>query len=195
MTHDSQDEGPDLSGLVLVGLDLQDPFIRSLTEADRFFRRCSFVLEAARLLDIPVLLTEQVPDKLGPTSEQLTGAAGSPTVFGKTSFSCFGADGLEPLLKEREVRHLLVAGLETPICVYQSVIDAIDKGYEVTLLSDCVGARRADDAAVALRAMNAAGAHVLPAETVIYSILGDTAHPAFRDITALVKRQGHPENS
>ncbi len=188
MSHDTQDDRPDLSGLALIGLDIQETFVRTFACGEAFVRRCVLALEAANVLDIPVVLTEQAPEKLGHPLEPALRAAGSPAVYGKTSFSCFGAEGLESHLKEKEIRHLLIAGLETPICVYQSVIEAIDKGYEVTLLSDCTGARREEDAVFALRAMAAAGAHVLPVETVLYSILGDTGHPAFREITRLVKQ-------
>ncbi len=187
MMDENKDESPDLSGLALIALDIQEPFVRAFPRGEEFVSRCTLAVKAAQNLEIPVIFTEQVPEKLGHTLENLLAAAGSPTVFAKQRFSCFGAEGLDALLKEKDIHHLLIAGLETPICVYQSVIDAIDHGYEVTLLSDCVGARREEDASVVLRALAGAGAHVLPAETVIYSILGDTDHRCFREITSLVK--------
>ncbi len=187
MRDPSEDDAPGLPGLALIGLDLQESFIRAIATPETFVARCNFALAAARKLEIPVILTEQVPEKLGPTLPDLAGAAGGVPVFPKNHFSCFGAEGFEEALREREIHHLLVIGLETPICVYQSVIEAIDKGFEVTVLRDCVGGRREDDADPALQAMSGAGAHILPSETIFYSILGNTDHPAFRAITALVK--------
>jgi nicotinamidase-related amidase len=78
--------------------------------------------------------------------------------------------------------------VETPVCVYQTAIDALRSGLQVTVLADCVGARRPDDAQVCLQALARAGAHLLPAETVFYSVLGSAEHPAFRAYTELVKR-------
>lgn len=188
MTDANDGNDPELPGLALIALDLQEPFVRTLSGGREFTDRCAFAIGAANALKIPVAFTEQVPDKLGPTIAGLQEGVSDATVFAKNHFSCFGAPAFEAYLAEREIHHLLVTGLETPICVYQSVIEAVGKGFEVTLLSDCVGARRQEDAAAAVRAMAQAGAHVLPAETVVYSILGNTDHPCFREITALVKK-------
>jgi isochorismate hydrolase len=94
------------------------------------------------------------------------------------------------LLRQREVRHLLLCGIETPVCVYQTAIEAMAEGLQVTVLSDAVGARRTDDARVCLEALVRNGAHVLPAETVFYALMRDVGHPFFRDYTKLVKFHG-----
>ena len=86
--------------------------------------------------------------------------------------------------------HLLICGLETQICVYQTALDALRAGLHVTILSDAVGARRPADAAVCLDALGRAGAHVLPGETVFYALLGDVQHPFFKTYTQLVKSHG-----
>ncbi len=191
MAKETQEEGgPDLSGLALIALDIQEPFVRSLSDGPRFVNRCAFAVEAAVALNIPVIYTEQVPEKLGPVLDRFRAAAPGSTVFPKTRFSCFGAEGFEAHLKENDIHHLIIIGLETPICVYQSVIEAMDNGFEVTLLSDCVGARRTEDAEAALRSLAHTDTHILPAETVVYSILSDATHPAFRKITSLVKKYG-----
>ena len=192
MTESNQESATELPGLALICLDIQEPFLRALNGADEFLRRCDLAISAAVRLEIPIIFTEQVPEKLGPTLPAIRATAPDAPVYEKHHFSCFGAEGLETHLNEREIHHLLVTGLETPICVYQSVIEAINKGLEVTVLADCVGARRPADAETALRAMSGAGAHVLPVETILYSILGHTGHPCFRDITALVKQHTPP---
>lgn len=187
MTEPHPESATDLPGLALIGLDIQEPFVRALSASHTFTRRCEFIVAAAVRLEIPVIFTEQVPEKLGPTLPSLKAAAPEALVYEKDRFSCFGAEGFEEHLRELQIHHLLIIGLETPICIYQSVIQAIDLGMEVTVLSDGLGARRPDDAEVSLRAMAGAGAHVLPSETVLYSILGHAGHPCFRDITALIK--------
>jgi nicotinamidase-related amidase len=109
--------------------------------------------------------------------------------FGKAAFSVLADNGLrDALLQQYGADHLIIIGLETPVCVYQTAIDAIRAEIPVTLLSDCLASRRGDDAAVALAALARTGANVLPSETVFYSMLGDTGHPFFRDFTKLVKK-------
>src|SRR5208283_4210476 len=86
------------------------------------------------------------------------------------------------------VEHLLLCGIETPICVYQTAVAALRSGLAVTVLGDCVGARRETDARLCLDSLARAGAHILPADTVFYSILGGAEHPLFRPYTELVKK-------
>ena len=87
-----------------------------------------------------------------------------------------------------EVSQLLICGLEIPVCVYQTAMDALREGMGVTILSDAVTGRRSEDGQACLAALRAAGAHVLPTETVFYAMLGDATHPQFRAFTELVKQ-------
>jgi len=175
---------------VLLCLDMQPVFLRAVADADKVLRRCRFAVAAARLADIPVVFTEQVPDKLGGTEPALLGLVEAPAVHAKDTFSaladtCPAERALRP---GSGVEHLLLCGVETPVCVYQTALDALRRGLAVTVLADCVGARREADARLCLDALARAGAHVLPAETVFYAILGGARHPAFRAYTELVKR-------
>ena len=179
-------------GLALLMVDVQDAFLRALPAAGTpLTRRCAFVAAAAQLLHIPLALTEQVPAKLGPTNAVVREAAGPDAkVFAKSAFSAFGAEGLGEWLREQSATHLLVAGLETPVCVYLTVLDALAEDYEVTVLADATGGRRPDDFPPVWRLLESAGARLLPSETIFYSILRDATHPSFRDFTALVKQHG-----
>lgn len=180
---------PVTPGPVLLCVDLQPIFLNTLTERDRMVRRCSFAIEAAQGLGITTVFTEQVPQKLGTTEPTLLALAPKAPQLGKASFSALGDHGIRDTLIERfGADHLIIIGLETPICVYQTAVDAIRADIPVTLLSDCLGGRRNDDAEVALDALKRAGANVLPSETVFYSMLNDTAHPFFKAYTQLVKK-------
>jgi nicotinamidase-related amidase len=94
------------------------------------------------------------------------------------------------LTERRGLERLVICGVETPVCVFQTAADALKGGLAVTVLSDCVGARREADARVCLDALARAGAEVLPSETLFYSLLGGAAHPFFRGYTELVKIYG-----
>lgn len=177
-------------GALLLCLDLQAPFLSVLPDPETLIKRCSLALQAARGLGIPIALTEQVPAKLGPTIDRIHLAAGDVPIIAKHTFSALANEVVTALLAEHHVEHLILCGLETPICVYQTALDALNQDLAVTILSDAVGARRSDDAATVLATLARHGAHVLPLETVCYALLHDTSHPFFKTFTQLVKSHG-----
>jgi nicotinamidase-related amidase len=167
---------------------MQPKFVAAVARGAEVQRRCEFALAAATGLGLPVGFTEQVPQKLGPTEAALLAVAPSAPVWPKTAFSALADDAIRAdLVDQRSVQHLLLCGIETPICVYQTAVAALGLGMHVTILSDAVGARRPDDARVCLDALARAGAFVLPSETVFYAMLGDVGHPFFRSYTQSVK--------
>ena len=138
------------------------------------------------------------PVKLTPHQrEWLTAIYDSPTrTFilsmgrknGKTAFSALADDGIRDAIRAMDIEHLILCGLETSVCVYQTALDALDAQLQVTILSDAVSARRPDDAKVCLDALRARShVYVLPSETVFYSMLQDVKHPFFKTYTQLVK--------
>ncbi len=143
------------------------------------------------MLGVPVVFTEQTPAKLGPTHPDILAAAEEKSpVFAKDSFSAFGCESFSSWLAENDIRHLLVCGLETPICIYQTALDALGADIAVTLLSDAIGARRSADHESARRALEKkTDCHLLPSETIFYSILRSARHPQFKAFTALVKNR------
>lgn len=181
------------SDTLLLCIDLQPALIGAVANGRGLVARCEFAVRAATGLGLPVAFTEQVPEKLGRTVPELIAAAPLAPVWSKQTFSALADETIrEEVLRERGIRHLLLCGLETPICVYQTAIGALGAEIAVTLLSDCVGARRPDDARVCLEALTGHGANLLPAESVFYALLGHTAHPYFRDFTRLVKSSQTP---
>jgi nicotinamidase-related amidase len=175
----------------LLCVDMQPAFLRVIPDAARVQRRCEFAIAAACGIGIPVAFTEQVPHKLGGTLPELLALAPQAPVWGKNTFSALADDGIrDALLRHRDVQHVILCGIETPVCVYQTATAALVDRLHVTILSDAIGARRPDDARTCLEALARAGVHVLPAETVFYSLLHDVSHPYFRAYTELVKSQG-----
>ena len=178
----------------LLVLDMQEVFLRSIPGAQSLLKRCRFAAEVALLLDIKVIYTEQVPEKLGAVLNELKTLTPAAQVFAKADFSGLQADGILEYLDKNGIDHLIVAGLETPICIYQTVLDAVDRELTVTVLEDCVGCRRPEDGRCALQYLQSrTTCNVLPSETVFYSILKDSGHPQFREFTSLVKQYSQPE--
>jgi nicotinamidase-related amidase len=173
---------------LLMCIDMQPKFIGAVAGGIRVRRRCEFAVAAAIGVGVPVAFTEQVPQKMGGTAPELIELAPQASVWGKNTFSALADEGIrDAVLRQRDIQHVLLCGIETPVCVYQTAIAAFAAGLQVTILSDAVGARRNDDAQACLAALARAGVHVLPAETVFYSLLRDVSHPFFRNYTQLVK--------
>lgn len=174
--------------MFLLCVDMQPIFVSAILGGEQVRRRCEFAVSASVGLGVPVAFTEQVPHKLGATAPELLDLAPQASVWSKNTFSALADDGIfDALLRQRDVQHVVICGIETPICVYQTAIAALAEGLQVTVLSDAVGARREHDAQVCLDALARSGAHVLPSETVFYALMHDVGHPYFREYTKLVK--------
>ncbi len=176
------------AGALLLCVDFQQVFLNAIPDADRLVRRGSFAIQAAKGFKIPVVFTEQVPQKLGASLPELLKLASDAKQFGKSTFSALADDGIRDAIRAMDVEHLIICGLETSVCVYQTALDALDAQLQVTILSDAVSARRSDDAKVCLDALRARShVFVLPSETVFYSMLQNVKHPFFKAFTQLVK--------
>lgn len=182
-----------LDAVALLVVDMQTRMLPAVDRAEEIGARCGLAIEASRTLGLKVVFTEQVPDKLGPTDPRLRGLASGARSFAKDAFSALQAGGLPEYLKNHGIYHLLIAGIETSVCVYQTALHASDVEFDVTILSDCVSGRRSDDTKAVLASLAASNCHVLPVETVFYSMLGTSSHPKFRAFTEIVKRYSEPD--
>ena len=178
-----------MDALALLVVDVQSALIELIPNGGEILKRTAFSVEASNLLEIQCLYSEQVPEKLKSTSSILleAGLKEAPC-FHKNTFSALQSPGLIEHLNAKGIEHLLIAGIELPICIYQTAMDAVKAGFEVTLLSDCIGARRSQDAQAIICALQKTKVHWLPSEAVFYSILGSAEHPDFRAFTQLVKK-------
>jgi hypothetical protein len=174
-------------GLLLI--DFQDGFLNVIPNRESLLKRTCFAIESAALLNCSIIATEQVPEKLGHTTVSIKEVLPDNTpILAKDSFSAMEAEGLSDWVDKNQIEHLLLLGIETSICIYQTAIQALEDELDITLLSDCISERRPEDREPTLRQILATGANVLPSETIFYSLIGDTKHPHFRAFTKLVKK-------
>ena len=176
-----------IKSVALLVLDAQDVFIDTIYNKESFLLRTAFAIEAARSLRIATIFTEQAPEKLGRTNRKLHSLAWKPKTFAKHSFSALKAPGLERYLRDNEIYHLIVCGLETPICIYQTALQAEEEDIDITFLTDALGGRRQEDEGPVLEALRKMSCELLPSETLFYSLLGGTDHPYFRFLNSVVK--------
>lgn len=173
-----------LAGLIL---DVQPRLLGALAKEDSLLDSVKTFAQSMKILGVPLCVTEQVPEKLGPTEEGVDEACRGSTKLPKDTFSAFGCEEFEQWLAKNETTHLLLSGIETPICVYLTAVDALRRKMEVTVLTDCVGCRRESDGEWALRKLERAGCHLLPLESLLYAMLGSAQHDEFRSISKLIR--------
>lgn len=188
-----------LQNVALLVVDMQPVFLKSIPGSEVLLRRTTFAVETASLFGLRTFFTEQSPDKLGHTHQDLLDASeveGSETqvIFPKNAFSALASEPLVNQIRNHDIHHLLLSGIEIPICIYQTALAAMDMDLQVTVLTDCIGGRRQEDFSPVLRTLDSCGCYLLPSETVFYSLLKTASHPAFREMTSLVKRYSREDS-
>jgi len=171
---------------VLLVVDVQGKLARRMHEADALFDHLSRLLRGAKVLEVPVLATEQNPAGLGPTVEEVRPHLPSQPIP-KMAFSCLGEPAVVEALEATGRRQVLLAGIETHICVYQTARDLLAGGREVHVAADAVSSRTLRNREVGLAKMQAAGAEVTSVETALFEMLEAAEGPAFKRILEIVK--------
>jgi nicotinamidase-related amidase len=166
---------------MLVVIDLQARLVPAIAEGEGVVAQARRLCEAADLLAVPVLLTEQNPAGLGGTIADLAGREAFP----KMDFDVTRAPGF--LDRVPAGADVILAGCEAHICVLQTALGLLGAGRRVRVVGDAVGSRRTENREAALRRLAAQGADVVTTEMVVFEWLGSAAHPRFRDVVKLVK--------
>lgn len=186
-TENLPSKNPLKIGVVLV--DMQEKLLQGISLKNNLLKSVKILIQSADYFDIPILVTEQSPDKLGSTDKSLHSISTELSIIAKNSFSVFGSDEFKNTINSKDISHIILAGVETSICIYLSALDALKCGINVTILYDCVGARRESDARIALKKLEHAGCHIVPLESFLYGYIGNADHPNFKDVTNLVRNR------
>jgi nicotinamidase-related amidase len=172
----------------LVVIDIQERFRSVQKDFESMAAGAARLSRACRLLDVPILLTEQYPKGLGSTIRELRDVLGETRAFTKTCFSSCGSDEFSRGLRDLGRRQALVCGIETHVCVSQTVHDLLQSGFAVQVAVDAVGSRNPLDHEVALRRMERSGAILTTSEAAAFELLRDAANPKFKEVQALFKQ-------
>jgi nicotinamidase-related amidase len=172
---------------VLVIVDVQERLAATMPRRDSVTRTSALLADVAFELGIPVLVTRQYPAGLGDVVAELAAAADRATVIDKTAFDCMREPTFVAALAATGRRQVVLAGMETHICVTQTALSLAWAGYDVHVAADAACSRRDDDRSVALDRLRAAGVTVTCSESVIYEALEEANTAEFRTVLALVK--------
>ncbi len=182
---------------VLVGIDFQERLMPAMKDKEELEEAAVKLVKGCRILGVPVVLTQQYTKGLGPTvpaiaaamteavSEDVGEADFQPVE--KTSFSAMGEPAFVEILEKLGRKTVIIAGIEAHVCVQQTVIDLLDKGYTVFVANDCISSRSNKDKKHSQRRMGDAGAVGTTYESILFELLKGAKEPGFKQISALVK--------
>jgi nicotinamidase-related amidase len=172
---------------VLCVVDVQEKLMPHIADHKAVEKGCRTMIEAAKILSVPLLWTEQYPKGLGRTVPVISEALKGLAVWEKTSFGCLGSSGVLEELQSLERNTLVLTGIETHVCVLQTALDALNANYRVAIVADAVGSRRESDRQLALERLRQAGGIIVSLEMILMEWVRDAADPRFKDILKLIK--------
>jgi len=173
---------------LLLIIDIQEKLLPAQGKPEKMEKNIGILALAANILNIPTIVSEQYPKGLGPTvasiKEKLPMDA---KYFEKTAFSCVQEEGFLELLKSYNRKQIIVCGMETHICVHQTVNDLLKEGFEVHVIQDAVSSRDKYEYKRGIERMGSDGAVLTCLETALFEMLRSAKHPQFKVIQALIK--------
>jgi nicotinamidase-related amidase len=176
------------SSLLIV--DVQERLLPAMADGVHVVSRCSILLKAAKVLDVPVAVSEQYPKGLGHTVEALKADIGNAPVFEKLTFSCWRDITMRAaFIKLHDIGRpqIIVAGTEAHVCVAQTALDLAQAGFGVFVVADAVSSRAESSKTLALTRMAQSGIDVINTEMAVFELLGKAGTPAFKELSALIK--------
>jgi nicotinamidase-related amidase len=172
----------------LIVIDVQGKLAQLMHQKECLFANVKRMIKGAQVLDIPLLWTEQVPDKLGPTTPDIAELlADSTQPISKASFSCCGHAPFMEAFKSLGRHQVLLTGIEAHVCVYQTALDLLDMGYDVQVVTDAVSSRIAENKQIGIDRMKEAGATLTSTEMALFELLRVAEGEQFKAITKIVK--------
>jgi nicotinamidase-related amidase len=171
----------------LVVIDVQEKLMAAMAHRAEVVTAANKLIRAARILELPTLLTVQYVKGLGPVCAELAEATAGLTPLEKMTFSCGGADAFTRALQAAGRQRIILCGVEAHVCVQQTALDLLAGGHTVYLAADAVCSRRDTDCAAALARLRDQGAVVTTAEAAVYEWLREAGTPQFKQVLPLFK--------
>ncbi len=172
---------------VLVLVDVQGQLAQIMHDKDALHGALEILIQGSVRLGVPVIWMEQIPSKLGATIDCLSRHLTDQSPIAKNSFSCCGEPGFMEALTALGRKQVVLAGIETHICVFQTAHDLLKMGYGVQVVEDCVSSRTLANKTTGLNRIRQMGGEITCVEMFFFELMGDTDCDRFRDIVKLIK--------
>jgi nicotinamidase-related amidase len=172
---------------VLVVIDVQEKLTRVMHEKEALVSNLQRLIKGLTTLEIPILVTEQYPQGLGPTVSEIASLLPDISRISKTVFSCWNEEKFVSELKALQRKQVLICGIEGHVCVYQTACDLVANGYETYAVTDTISSRTPENRQLSFEMMKQTGARLTGMETVLFELLKVAQGDKFKKISQIVK--------
>lgn len=167
----------------LLVIDVQEKLYRAVHGHEQLVENCSWLMKLANILEVSTLISEQYPQGLGGTIEELKSLSPSAPVMDKTHFSCMASPTCQQHILDTQKDHIIIVGMEAHVCVLQTVMLLLAEGKQVFVVADAISSRNPNDAQLGIERMRDAGAHIVTKEMVFFEWVHRSDHPKFRQLS------------
>ncbi len=171
----------------LLIIDLQERILPVIRNYEVVVENTIKLIKGFKTLQLPIYFTEQYPKGLGPTSKKVLDELEGYSAIHKMSFSCSGAGDLFDELHKKKLSQIVVCGVESHVCIQQTVLDLLANNFQANLAADAVSSRKEIDYKTALQRMLALGAEITTTESILFELLEVCGTPEFKEVSKIVK--------
>lgn len=168
-------------------IDIQERLFPHMYEYEALEKNINILIRGLKIIQVPLIVTEQYPKGLGLTIPSVAASLNDYNALEKTTFSCCDDKGFLNILSEFKPVHIIIAGIETHVCIQQTAVDLLSSGYIPVVVADCVSSRKLSDKQIALKRIKSEGGIIATYESVLFELLRDTGTVTFKEISKLVK--------
>jgi len=172
---------------ILMIVDVQERLIPAIHEGEQVARSCSILAQAAQTLDIPLIITEQYPEKLGATVPEIVNVLDEYHPISKKQFSSCTPEVVDVLKSTSERQTILLCGVETHVCVQQTALDLLANDFDIFVARDAISSRTFTNAEIGWQRMIGGGAIPVSVESALFELLQTADHPQFKAVHQLIK--------
>ena len=177
----------DIQQCCLTVVDVQGKLAQLMHGRQALFKNIQILVQAAKILEIPILWCQQCPDVLGPTVPEIAQHLTDIEPINKSAFSCCGDEQFNAKLKDLARNQILLCGIETHVCIYQTAVDLLERDFHVDVIADAVSSRALENKQIALNRMAGKRANSTCTEMALFELLKTAEHPKFKQIAKLIK--------
>jgi len=168
-------------------VDVQERLFTFMQQKERLETNLIILIKGLRVLGVPLLKTQQYTSGLGPTIDSVDDAMGGLQIIEKLSFSCCEEPSFNETLEGKGRKHVILAGIESHVCVLQTALDLVLNGYVPVVVEDCISSRKDSDRTTALLRMQAEGVRLTSYESILLELCRKAGSDAFKEILRLIK--------
>lgn len=176
-----------LNSTLLILVDIQGRLASLMYDKKSLYKNLEILVKSMNILNVPIVWMEHVPDKLGSTIKEVSNLLPDLKPLSKFTYSCCGNDEFVKEVASYKNNQILVAGIETHICVYQTAMDLLGNSYEVQVVEDCVSSRTEANKVLGLKRIVQAGGLTTSTEMILFELMKSTKAQGFKEITQLIK--------